>query len=345
MNLLCSYFRYCFHKPHCAEALENAAENVDSALEILFMKYFNVTQQETPENIPSRTELLEMIMDEKAVLESIYENSFKANDTNIWTVNLDLDYLTNVYKSTETQVPTKKENKNTNFKTKKKEACKLFLRGSCRFGAKCKFSHETEADNKLKEIDYTDSEKVSYELEIRFPENSLYPYEPPLLFFKPQQSSSLIPELTCLRINARLYDEAKILAQDGIPSIYTLVELLNNEEDILNFIKFDTRKFPEPFEALFPQLLGNSNSKKVTHPSHYKKGETKDRAKINFNAILKENSEIVKWWLEKRDNNRYHKMLSSRKKLPAWKKRKEILDTMDKSQVSLRIKLLYVILS
>ncbi|XP_045773576.1 putative ATP-dependent RNA helicase DHX57 isoform X1 [Maniola jurtina] len=325
--------KYCFHKPHCAEALENAAENVDSALEILFMKYFNVTQQEKPENIPSKTELLEMRMDEKAVLESIYENSFKANDANIWTVNLDLDYLTNVYKSTDAQVPKKREDKNTNFKTKKKEACKLFLRGSCRFGAKCKFSHETEAENKRKEIAYTDSEKVSYELEIMFPENSLYPYEPPVLFFKPQHSSSLIPELTCLRITARLYDEAKILAQDGVPSIYTLVELLNNEEDILNFIKFDTRKFPEPFEALFPQLIENSNSKKVTHPSHYKKGETKDRSNINFNTILKENSEIVRWWLDKRDNNKYHKMLSSRKKLPAWKKRKEILDAMDKSQV------------
>lgn len=339
MNLPFSYFRYCFHKPHCAEALENAAENVDSALEILFVKYFNVIQQEKPANIPTKTELLEMIMDEKAVLDSIYENSFKATDTNIWTVNLDLDYLTNVYRSTEAQIPKKREDKSTNFKTKKKEACKLFLRGSCRFGAKCKFSHETQAENKPTEIDYTDSEKVSYELEIRFPENSLYPYEPPILFFKPQQSSKLIPELTCLRITARLYDEAKTLAQDGIPSIYTLVELLNNEEDILNFIKFDTRKFPEAFEALFPQLIENSNSKKLTRPSHYKKGETKDRSNINFNAILKENSEIVKWWLEKRDNNRYHKMLSSRKKLPAWKKRKEILDTMDKSQVSQRIKL------
>lgn len=331
-----NYFRYCFHKPHCGEALENAAENVDSALEILFMKYFNVTKQEKPDNIPSKAELLEMRMDEKAVLESIYENNFKAVDTNIWTVKLNLDYLTKVYQNAE--VPKKTESKNTNFKTKKKEVCKLFLRGPCRFGAKCKFLHEKVAENKPNETNgTTDSEKISYELEIRFPEDTYYPYEPPLLFFKPEHMPSLVPELTCLRITARLYDEAKLLAQDGVPSIYTLVELLNNEEDILNFIKFDTRKFPEVFEPLLPQLE-NSILNKVKHPTHYKKGETKDnRSNINFAAILKENNDLAKRWSEKWDNNRYQKMLSSRKKLPAWQKRKEILNTIDKSQVSPKI--------
>ncbi|XP_023954179.1 putative ATP-dependent RNA helicase DHX57 [Bicyclus anynana] len=326
--------KYCFHKPHCAEALENAAENVDSALEILFYKYFNVTQQEKPENIPSKSELLEMRNDEKAVLESIYENSFKAKDINLWTMKLDLEYLTKIYQTTETQIAKVKVHKNTNFKTKKKEACKLFLRGDCRFGAKCKFSHETETVAKPNEKDDTNSEKVSYELEIRFPEDTAYPYEAPLLFFKPEHSSNLIPELTCLRITARLYDEAKLLAQDGIPSIYTLVELLNNEEDILNFIQFDTRKFPEAFNALFPQLIENSNLENSKKPTHYKKGQAKDnRSNINIKALLKENSEIAKWWKEKRDNQRYQKMMSSRRKLPAWQKRQEILDSIEKSQV------------
>ncbi|CAH2240666.1 jg8050 [Pararge aegeria aegeria] len=326
--------KYCFNKAHCAEALENAAENVDSALEILFLKYFNVTQHEKPANIPSKSELIEMRNDEKAVLESIYENSFKAKDANMWTVNLQLEYLTKLYQTTDTQIPKKKEHKNTNFKTKKKEMCKLFLRGSCRYGVKCKFSHEIETERKPSEIDTTNREKVSYELEIRFPEDTSYPYEAPLLFFKPEHSSNLIPELTCLQITARLYDEAKMLAEDGIPSIYTLVELLSNEEDVLNFIKFDTRKFPDAFNALFPQLTQTTNLDKINQPTHYKKGQNKDnRLNININAILKENSEIAKWWLDKRDNHRYQKMMSSRRKLPAWLKKQEILDATSKSQV------------
>lgn len=276
-----------------------------------------------------------MRMDEKAVLESIYENSFKVKDTNIWTVNLKLDYLTKLYENQQPQVVKKKENTNTNFKTKKKEACKLFLRGSCRFGAKCKFSHET-VEVKTSETQTKDSENISYELEIRFTDDTLYPYQPPLIFFKLGQSTDLIPELTCLKVTARLYEEAKILSQDGIPSIYSLVELLNNEEDIVNFIKFDTRTFPDASEALFPQLLENNDLEKKNLPSHYKKGAAREnRADVNFDEILKENSELAKWWLEKKDNNRYNKMMSSRRNLPAWQKRKEILDAMKKSQVCL----------
>lgn len=326
---------YSFHKAHCSEALEYAAENVDKALEILFRKYFNVTEQIKPENVPTQTELLEMRMDEKAVLESIYEHSFKVKDTNVWTVKLNnLDYITKLYETQQPQV--KKRELNANYKTKKKEACKLFLRGSCRFGAKCKFSHET-VENKPIEVEHK-NEKITYELEIRFTDDTIYPFESPLIFFKLGQRTDLIPELTCLKITARLYEEAKILSQDGIPSIYSLVELLNNEDDIVNFIKFDTRTFPDTSKALFPQLIENSDIEKDNLPSHYNKSAAREsRADINFDAILKENNEIAKWWLEKRDNNRYNKMMSARRKLPAWQKRTEILNAMKKSQVMYEI--------
>ncbi|CAH2090225.1 unnamed protein product [Euphydryas editha] len=328
---------YSFHKAHCSEALEYAAESVEKALEILFHKYFNVNEQDKPENIPSQSELLEMRMDEKAVLESIYESNFKVKDNNVWSVKLNMDYLTKVYENSNPEIVKRKvnTNNNLNFKTKKKELCKLFLRGSCRFGAKCKFLHENPVqNNKSSEIENNDSPKVSYELEIRFPDDTLYPYQPPLLFFKLGHKTDLIPGLTCLRITGRLYEEAKILAQDGIPSVYSLVELLSNEDDIVNYIKFDTRNFPEPSDALFPQLIENSVGKEKELPSHYKKGDSKDnRSNINMEEVLKENSEIAKRWLEKRENNRYNRMMSDRRKLPAWQKRQEILDAMKKSQV------------
>lgn len=275
-------------------------------------------------------------MDERAVLESIYDTSFKIKDDNIWIVKLNLDYLTKMYENKDVDVPKKKVNINytNNIKTKQKEVCKLFLRGPCRFGAKCKFLHESKEENVPEQPDTKENTKITYELEIRFPEDTVYPYQPPLIFFKTESKTNIIPELTCLKVTLKLIDEAKTLAQDGIPIIYSLAELLSNEEDILNFIQFDTRTFPTTTDALFPQLLDSSLSKKNL-PSHYKKGQNKDnRSNINYNEVLRENREIAKRWSEKRENDRYNRMMSSRRKLPAWKKRNEILNTIRKSQVS-----------
>ncbi|XP_026330689.1 putative ATP-dependent RNA helicase DHX57 isoform X2 [Hyposmocoma kahamanoa] len=328
--------KYNFHKAHCAEALNLAGESVDKALEVLFYKYFKVDPQEKPTNVPSMTELEEMRSDERAVLESIYDTNFKVKDAHIWSISLNLDYITKLYKEKEIQKPKKKDNinYNNNFKTKKKEVCKLFLKGPCRFGAKCKFLHETnEPCNTETRTVTDDSHEVTYELEIRFPEDTVYPYQPPLLYFKTVTRTNLVPELACLRITARLLEEAKILAQDGIPSIYSLVELLNNEEDIINYIQFDTSTFPEPTDALCPQLIEDSSVSKKK-PSHYKKGQLKDhRSNVNFENVLKENKEIVDSWLATKSNNKYSKMMPIRRKLPAWQKRKEILDTIKKSQV------------
>lgn len=328
-------YRYNFHKVHCAEALEVAAENIEKALEILFLKYFKIDFQDKPAHAPNKNELIEMVNDERAVLDSIYDTSFKTKDNNIWIVKLNLDYLTKMYESKEVDVPQKKNsNYTSSVKTKQKEVCKLFLRGPCRFGAKCKFLHESKEDKVPEPVEPKENTKITYELEIRFPDDSVYPYQPPLIFFKTENKTKIIPELTCLKITLRLIDEAKILAQDGIPCVYSLVELLNNEEEILNFIQFDTRTFPDTTDALFPQLIENSGSKKNL-PSHYKKGGNRDnRANINFEEIFRENKEIAKRFAEKRDNDRYNRMMSGRKKLPAWKKRNEILNTIKKSQVS-----------
>ncbi|XP_062529594.1 putative ATP-dependent RNA helicase DHX57 isoform X1 [Bombyx mori] len=324
--------KYHFHKAHCAEALEIAAESVEKSLEILFYKYFKIDPEDKPENALSNSELEEMRMDEKAVLESIYDTSFKTKDADVWVVKLDLDYLTKLY-ANKVDAPKKKTNINYNNKGKPKEMCKLILKGHCRFGDKCKFSHEINTEKTQPDTENTGTQKITYELEVRFPKDTLYPYQPPLLFFKTENRTDTIPDLTCLKITCRLVDEAKILAQDGVPSIYSIVELLQNEEDIINFIKFDTRSFLEPSEALFPQLIEDEGKHEVK-PSHYKKGVIKDiRNNINFEEVLRENKEIAKRWLEKRENNRYNKMMSDRRKLPAWQKKNDILNALKKSQI------------
>lgn len=277
-----------------------------------------------------------MRSDEKAVLESIYDSSFRVKEINVWSVKLNLEYLTKLYVNKE--VPKRKENINYNNrdqKTRPKDVCKLFLKGPCRFGAKCKFLHEVKVVNPILKDTESDSTKITYELEIRFPEESVYPYQPPLVVFRTETPNNIIPELTCLKVTLRLLDEAKVLAQDGIPSIYSLVELLNNEDDIINFIQFDTRTFLEHTDQLFPQLIDDTGENKKKLPSHYnKKAQDDNRCNVNFDELIRENKDIVMRFSEKLDNNKYIKMMASRKKLPSWNKKEEILNAMKKSQVS-----------
>ncbi|CAH0755147.1 unnamed protein product [Diatraea saccharalis] len=329
--------KYNFHKPHCAEALEVAAESVEKALEILFIKYFKIEAQERPNDIPSQNELLEMRTDEKAVLESIYDTSFKMKDNNVWTVQLKLDYITKMYENKDLDISKTKKNinYNNNLKSKQKEVCKLYLKGPCRFGAKCKFLHENKVGESISNItDTTENTIVNYELEIRFSEDSWYPYQPPLIFFKAVTPTTIIPEAVFLKVTAKLLDEAKVFAQDGIPCIYSLVELLNNEDEIKNFIQFDTRTFPDASEPLFPQLREETSLIKEKLPSHYKKSENRNmRNNINMDEIIRENKEIAKRWQEKPSNDRYKRMMNTRRKLPAWQKRSDILNAMKRSQV------------
>lgn len=302
-----------------------AEESTDKALEILSSKYFNFHLQDKPENVPLESELSEMRNDEIAVLESIYDSIFRIKDTHTWSVKINMDYLSKIYEKT--TVAKKKEN--VNFKTKKKEVCKLYLSGSCRFGTKCRFLHEAKVEKVVVE---EKKEAINYELEIRFPKDSVYPYELPLIFFKLETRTNLIPERTCLLITARLYEEARNYARDGIPCIYSLVELLNNEDEILNYIQFSTKEFPSATDSLLPQLETIEND--IKKPSHYSISKDKDnRPSLNFENIMKENREIAKRYFEKPENNRYVKMMSVRRNLPAWKKRNDILNAMKKSQV------------
>ncbi|GBP89896.1 Putative ATP-dependent RNA helicase DHX57 [Eumeta japonica] len=79
--------RYNFHKTHCAEALDVAGEDIDKALEILFYKYFEINPENKPEDIHSPKELLETRIDEKAVLESIYDESFQVKQDNVIVIS------------------------------------------------------------------------------------------------------------------------------------------------------------------------------------------------------------------------------------------------------------------
>lgn len=317
------YFSYGFHKNHCIEAFEYCNGNIEDSLYLLYHKYFNWEgSTKEIEQVLTNKELLEMRMDEKSSLQSIYEKSFSVKAEDVWIFTLQLDYLVNIFHN--------KETKSVNNKSKqiKKEKCRNIIRsGHCKYGDKCRFSHEQEIAevNPNKHLDY-----FFFELEIRFPSNTKYPYEPPLIFLK---TDAVIPPLVNLHICKRLYDEARISAEDGIPCVYSLVELIQNEEEIKKQLSLEM-DFISPKQKLFDTK--KIKEIKEPRPSHYKKGKTnRDHKKVvNLDEVNRQDQVIVHTYLTRmKDSDKYQKMLKTRKSLPAWTLRKDIINTINQSSV------------
>lgn len=317
---ICSYG---FHKNHCLEALEYTNGDVEDALYILYSKYFNAEVSKPANHDLSEKELMEQRTDEKSSLESIYGNAFCEKVKNsVWIVTLQLNYLINRFHKKDLVIK-KVEEVST---SKKKEKCKGFARGYCRYGDKCRFSHE---EKKAEKNINAHIEQFDFELEIRFHGNTRYPYEPPLIFLK---GRAVIPPLVKLHICKKLYDEAKLLAEDGIPSVYSIVELVQNEEEILNHLNTEPN-FINKNELLFPPV--NNNNNKILRPSHYKKGMTNrdNKRVLSEKEIIEEDERISKSFISRMNDVKYIKMLQTRKNLPAWNHMSAILQTVRNSQV------------
>lgn len=282
----------------------------------------------------SKDELLEMREDEKQALESIYDNAFEEKEKNqIWSLKLNVDYLLQ-YSPTESKQlaieEAKKAEKLRNAE-KSKERCRNFAKGFCKFGERCRFSHEIPETQET-----NNEEKKEFYLEIRFPKNSQYPYEPPLIFLK--TTCYDIPSKIILQINRRLYKEAKELTQDGMPCIYTISEFLQMSEDVKMFLSQDSDDFLDSDQSLFEiqnDKINTLNNIEKDLPSHYRKGITNLSEKINLTKeqILQEDKNLSEKFILKRNNRNYKNMLRIRQNLPIWQQMPEILNIIDNNQV------------
>lgn len=157
-----------------------------------------------------------------------------------------------------------------------------------------------------------------------------YPYEPPYFYF--YKNNEIFPRLKCLRIARRLHNEALLLSLDGIPSIFSIISLLENEYEIKTYLEEDKEQFLHQYETLCPKKQKEEKEEELA--SHYKLGSTSKRNRdISYEQIIEEDDLIEISFRDKQKNPNYIKMQKTRKKLPAWLKTSEILEIIRENQI------------
>ncbi|XP_041765318.1 putative ATP-dependent RNA helicase DHX57 [Anopheles merus] len=347
---------YAFHRSHCEEALDHHNGDVDKALALLFSKYFP-----PPNDLPPVTEdhnedeLDTLRADEREALESIYDKLFVEKEHNlVWQLKFKIDHLlthspSEMKKQAEREAQQAEEEKRRMLealakkKKAKREKCWNFAKGKCRYGNRCHYSHELdepkdEADKKpgKRGTDKAADEDPNwFYLEIRFPPGNRYPFERPILLLK--TTCSDIPEQLCLRVNRRLVQECIELTKDGMPCIYTVADLLQNDEEIGRFIEQDRYQFPDGRRSLFyvPEQDADDGGSGENLPTHHQRGVTGRQTgpKLNPDQLMKEDRNIVRKFMDKQTNAAYKEMLKNRRNLPAWTKMSEIVALMEAHQI------------
>ncbi|KAJ4436719.1 hypothetical protein ANN_16851 [Periplaneta americana] len=324
---------YGFHKSHCLEALELTGGDVGVTLEVLLSQYFKLglsfpfiatnssVNNGDIEIKPPSSDILQQREEEKCALESIYDSAFEERIANrLWILNLQLDYLLDVYEDNEgfdVQRNNKKSGKKerddsceriSSRKSKPQpEFCRFFAKGSCKYAQTCRFSHQPVQTPVVVPKEEKEKEKPPFQLEIRFPEGSCYPLEPALVYLT--TSASRFPPIASLRLTSRLLQEAQICAKDEIPAVYTIAQLLlDHPDEMVELLRDKDNTFLDPNCALFPppslpsdeisetllETAGRPAQEMQTHINNDSKS-----AFMNFSV----NPEKAKYMIMSRDQN------------------------------------------
>lgn len=282
---------FSFDKAHCLEALDHCKGDVDQSIELLYKLYFpevNASWSHPPADI-SEIEALESRDGEKDALESIYDNTFEEKEPKrVWLLKFKIDYLL-VYSESERKrqsLAAIEQRKRAAAPVVKKVAeCRNFVaNGKCKYGNNCKFLHTVKSTGAP--VDSGLDVNWFY-LEIRFPDGNFYPYAAPILALKTTVPD--FPSAICLRITRRILNEAISLAQHGMPSVYSVADLLQNENAIIEFLRNDRSSFPDPKRSIFyvpDDSADNPGAIRRKLPSHYKKGMLLDHEYVTHSTEI-----------------------------------------------------------
>uniref|UniRef100_UPI00359015E6 putative ATP-dependent RNA helicase DHX57 isoform X2 n=1 Tax=Myxine glutinosa TaxID=7769 RepID=UPI00359015E6 len=215
--------RYGFSKEYCVAALLHCNGDIGASLEFLLAACFEQRIQEgqkpVPVEVPLTFNCVEAWQEEVTALSSIFGKHFEERiPGRVWILRLELPQLTKKSQSKSNIVVQKTE------PLKPRPLCKYFLKGSCRYGTACTSRHGSPTGGHQQ----TETKpEILYHLEVRIPKNSFYPWQAPLVAFS-SENPCLSPS-TCLHLSEKLYSEALILASTGLPAVFTLASVLDDD--------------------------------------------------------------------------------------------------------------------
>ena len=329
---------YGFHNSRCIESLNKVNGDVGQAFENLMVNLFELNLEPSIGKDQNLEE--DQKEDEKLAIQSIYGDEALSEKIpgKLWELQLELPSLMDLMSESKPKNP--KENSKMTFEMlqRDKNVCQFYLRGHCKFGKKC-FKKHQKADQKGviddKHLSAHD-EDTKFIMEIRFRENFSYPENPPLVSLNTKYSK--IPRQACLKVTARLMEEAKNLSLDQCPSVFSLINLLDDLTEMKKTLNRQDVSFSfaaglEPTnvnvgtaqDRLMSSLGFNSSSSTSAKSS----SSGISRSKLPRNLKL-DNKRILERY-EKKIVNRT--MLETRQSLPAWNEQDKILKLLDNNQV------------
>ena len=246
-----------FERRRCTDSLKENDGDLGAALESLLCeccKLNHLGKKNPAYNEEMFQEASVQRQEEAMALESIYNEGFtEVIADSVWTIKLSLSFLLEEFKPKSSEVNAHKSK--TNKKPEKGgSVCRFFLQGHCKFGDKCRLTHdkldsgttsvETSESVVKDAITETTDPSFPFHLEVRFFKGSLYPFEPPLVVFYSTHES--IPPSGCLNVTLRLNREAKDLSESQSPAIFCLASLLENEEEIKACFKMSPSEYSLP---------------------------------------------------------------------------------------------------
>lgn len=242
--------RYGFDSERCRAELKSCNGNIGVSLEHLLLQCFSEKFGERMQHMETAAEAstedcLEQRQEEAFALHSICGDKFVERIQNrVWTITLDLTYITDALNK-----PKQGNGGSSNeLKPASLEVCKHYLRGDCRFGSRCKFRHETPYKQKsqpsIREDAHLRLDAPVYELEVRFPENNKYPYQPPLMAL--YSTNEKLPLACRLYIAEFLYEKALTASVSNEPVIYALITCLDNETEVTKLLSMTSHKYSVP---------------------------------------------------------------------------------------------------
>ncbi|EDO29572.1 predicted protein, partial [Nematostella vectensis] len=240
-----------FEKQRCIDALKKYDDDVGAALEALLVgacKLENIGKV-NPEFTPELYEEAKFQRGEELVaIQSIYEDTFtEAIPDRLWIIKLSMPFIEELYTPKPKKNPrTEKEKK----PTPNKNICRFYLKGNCRYGYLCKKSHAVEEVEEEKDDRHlqTDIKAMIFNLEVRFPEGSIYPFEPPIITL--YTTHEFVPPHVSLNITLRLSNEAMELTKSGLPVLFSLISLLEDKDELMKYIERPPSEYSRSEESV-----------------------------------------------------------------------------------------------